>query len=152
MVKLHKAMHSTSTSVRVALFMMISAPGIGSVFSHLKHQGINKLYSRVLGKSDDGGFGLLRLRGGGKFDENHAAIDVIQRNTKKGASLLPSAFENLVASTLFTAQVQNDELRMLKYLHIVSARSAESSKPLIDNLYLKELILIQGWYAGRSER
>jgi hypothetical protein len=76
-----------------------------------------------LKQKEIGGHGLLRLKGGGKFDENHAVADVIQRNSRKSANLPPSAFETLVASTLFQAQVKRDELRMLKYLHIVSARS-----------------------------
>ena len=82
----------------------------------------------------------LRLNGGGKFDENHVVTDLIQRNSKKSASMPPTVFENLVASTLFTAQVQRDELRMLKYLHIVSAR------------FLSTLELIRSRYNDKSFR
>ena len=125
------------TMAHLLLAMIASAPEIGSHFAHYKPYETSVPPLTRVGKSDVVSFGRLRLRGGGKFDENHAVGDVIQRNTKRGSSTPPSAFENLVASTLFTAQVQRDELRMLKYLHIVSARFLFPNFPLRDVEFIK---------------
>ena len=141
-------MQSVHLVVRLILIIMISAPEIGSMYYHLKAYGVNKNCFRFQGSSETDSCGLLRLRGGGKFDENHAAIDVIQRNSKKGASMLPSGFENLIASTLFTAQVQKDELRMLKYLHIVSARCAHLFLPCLCYLSIHRMSSIEMLQGG----
>jgi hypothetical protein len=107
----------------VVPLVFIAAPGNSYLLTN-SHQNKNRVpLFPWLHQKEHRGLGLLRLKGAGKFDENHAVTDVIQRNSRKSANLPPSAFETLVASTLFQAQVKNDGLRMLKYLHVVSARS-----------------------------
>ena len=65
---------------------------------------------------------VLRLRGGARFQENKKVSDVIMRVARKGNPPSPTDLELQIAKTLFELQVASDEYRMLKYLHIASAR------------------------------
>jgi len=65
------------------------------------------------------------LRGGslgGKFDENTAPSEMILRDHKARVKNPPSELETKIVEKLFAAFQSEPSLRMLKFLHIMSAR------------------------------
>lgn len=76
--------------------------------------------------------GMLRLRGGVRFEEVLTAMDMIQlpldnKGAKKKRRNPITPIERDIAQVLFALR-EEPGLRMLKYLHIVSAQEMEISK------------------------
>jgi len=68
---------------------------------------------------------VLSLRGGGKFDMNTKPEEVILRDSKTKIKNPPTALETEVAEKLFEGYKTHVDLRMLRYLHVMSVREVK---------------------------